>query len=68
MSNHICPVCDQRYVYASNMSLTSPVAPECGCTELDHSVEANEPARALCAKGYHLWTINNDCFNCGEKM
>lgn len=33
MSNDICPVCDQRYVYASNMSLYSPVAPECGCTE-----------------------------------
>jgi len=33
MSNDICSVCDQRYVYASYMSLTSPVAPECGCTE-----------------------------------
>lgn len=33
MNQDICPVCDRGYIYSSYMSLTSPVAPECGCTE-----------------------------------
>lgn len=68
MTDDTCPKCDQRYVYASNMSLHSPVAPECGCTELDHGVEVMEPALSMCAEGYHLEAEDGLCFYCGGKM
>lgn len=60
-----CPQCNQRFIYAGNMSATSPVAPECACGPTVES-KCSHPSNKLDFIAPHGYVVGVRCLQCGE--